>query len=484
MSGSKNDRLPHALSAAIFAMSVLMFGSVWTRLYDADTGFHLAAGRYILAHGEIPKVDPWSWTAGDYVWANLSWLYDVALASVDTNLGFGLVAGATLVAFALVPMMVTENAIRRGAGPLVSGGWGLMVALVLSETLAVRPHVFTDLFAFACYLLLLRDREGKSGAYLLPVITLLWVNVHGGFALGFGLIGAFGAEALIQRDIARAQRLVVVGLLSVMALLANPLGFALLEGANRSLSMASRQFLIEWGPVILGTHGVPTLWVLCVAVTLLFGWRGVPLAERIMLVALVPLALSTLRHLAPAAVLTAPALALATRSALQRSPVWTRFAKVDDEVQSDLGQIAARRGGIVTVAVLVVAVCTLPSALVPGLGHYPLPTAPIAVYDAAAEHAELRLFSDFNVGGELLALHAGHVRPFVDGRSDTAYPESVMNDYMAVFSEPGAWRTVFDKWQIEAVLLTLDHPIVAALDEDPEWTRTAEAPTAALWLRQ
>ena len=49
-------------------------------------------------------------------------------------------------------------------------------------------------------LLLLEVRRGSSSKWLLalPVLMVIWVNLHGGFLVGFILIGIFAADASIR----------------------------------------------------------------------------------------------------------------------------------------------------------------------------------------------------------------------------------------------------------------------------------------------
>ena len=47
-----------------------------------DLGWHLAAGDLIRERGNIPFGDPWSFTAEDRQWFNLSWLWDVIASAI------------------------------------------------------------------------------------------------------------------------------------------------------------------------------------------------------------------------------------------------------------------------------------------------------------------------------------------------------------------------------------------------------------------
>ena len=64
---------------------------------------------------------------------------------------------------------------------------------VLSSAAAIfwspRPQMFSFVFsAVVLYLLWLYQQDGKDRLWLIPPIIVLWVNFHGGFAIGFILM--------------------------------------------------------------------------------------------------------------------------------------------------------------------------------------------------------------------------------------------------------------------------------------------------------
>src|SRR5580700_2177547 len=49
-------------------------------LNDGDTWSHLATGDWILAHGAVPSVDPFSFTMAGAPWSAHEWLAELLLA--------------------------------------------------------------------------------------------------------------------------------------------------------------------------------------------------------------------------------------------------------------------------------------------------------------------------------------------------------------------------------------------------------------------
>ena len=69
--------------------------------------------------------------------------------------------------------------------------------------------------------------------------------------------------------------------------------------------------------------------------------------------------------------------------------------------------------------------------------------------------ADARVLNHWNIGGYLIFATHGTVRPFVDGRAATAYPDDLLHDYFKLVSweiDEAAWDMVLDKYRIDAVL--------------------------------
>jgi hypothetical protein len=162
---------------------------------------------------------------------------------------------------------------------LVLRGTGLLLALVLA-LMAVsasmihflaRPHVLSWLFTLAWFWILdtyelvslseparFSDRKRNRLVWLLPFLMLIWVNVHGGFLIGFVLLGIYWAsaaytgmrfpdsrweEALIKlRARRRAKQLFLAGVVSLIATLCNPYGWRLYAHIYQYLS---NRYLID-----------------------------------------------------------------------------------------------------------------------------------------------------------------------------------------------------------------------------------------------
>lgn len=208
-------------------------------LRDAGTGWHIRNGQLILQTHSITRVDPFSATMSGHTWYAWEWLYDVFIASVHHWLGLNGVVFVTAAVMAATFVLVFRLAIRRGGSlPIVL--FILVLSLGASAVhFLARPHVLSWLFTVVWFELLDSAQESGSGSrrvFFLPLLMLLWVNLHGGFVFGFALLAVYIFAAGIEYFTCPEQRLQIrrqlnrLGLVSLLSLLAsfvNPYGYQL-----------------------------------------------------------------------------------------------------------------------------------------------------------------------------------------------------------------------------------------------------------------
>ena len=237
----------------IALLTALVFTPLSVRLLgDAGTGWHIRTGQQIVAAHAVPRVDPFSSTMGGRPWFAWEWLYDLVVGQLEATLGLNGVVWFTALVIAAVFAWLFRLLIARGTNVLVAL---VLVLLAISASMIhflARPHVMSWLFTLAWFWILDsserdgfdgRSAQGRRRLWTLPLLMLVWVNVHGGFLVGFVLLGIFllGAawtwyrakegriEELLQKIAAakRMRTLAGAGLFSAAASLVNPYGWKL-----------------------------------------------------------------------------------------------------------------------------------------------------------------------------------------------------------------------------------------------------------------
>lgn len=216
---------------------------------DADLGWHLRAGEYILTHREVPRADTFSNSMPGYEWVDHEWLTQALLAWLhDRDLWYAVIAVFTLLWF--LPFAVWLGRMRKSFDIWIVG----LAGLLLLGYLGVRPHMFSYLFYFlvleACLARYVRGNR-TIFFYFLPGIFLLWANMHGGFLAGLLVLALFAAGELYEkRRIAPADAAVL--LLSFAATLVNPYGVGLYrEAVSVAASPFLAKYINEWQSALL-----------------------------------------------------------------------------------------------------------------------------------------------------------------------------------------------------------------------------------------
>jgi hypothetical protein len=172
--------VPLVALLAVFAMA-LRFS------IGSDTYWHLRAGDWMLSEGSLLKVDPFSLTRLGSEWIYPGWLAQISLTAAYRWMGFPglnlLTALVVTTTFAFVWKTMRE-------GPLLRAFVLLFAATVSAVYWSARPHIFTFLLtAITLWALAKFRRKGFRAIWMIPVLTAVWANVHGGFVIPILLIG-------------------------------------------------------------------------------------------------------------------------------------------------------------------------------------------------------------------------------------------------------------------------------------------------------
>src|SRR5271168_3968543 len=163
-------------------------------LRDVGTGWHIRNGQLMLQTHSITKVDPFSATMSGLPWYAWEWLYDVLIAVIHHVFGLNGVVFYTAAIIASTFVLTLHLALRdRGNLPVTL--FLLILSLGASAVhFFARPHVLSWLFTVIWFSVLdsaERRPEASKNLFWLPILLVLWVNLHGGFLLGFLLLAIY-----------------------------------------------------------------------------------------------------------------------------------------------------------------------------------------------------------------------------------------------------------------------------------------------------
>jgi len=242
---------------------------------DADLWGHLTFGRDIVRTHAVGATDPYSFTS-DRPWVNHEWLAEAIMwIFYAAGGGAGLIVLKLSLAWAAGALMLDAWR-RHQLTPIRRDMLLLPTTLGVWPSLAtVRPQMFS-LFFFAALLNVLgRVRDGQIRALpLLPLIFAVWVNVHGGWLVGAGVLALFTACAVFDSTLLPSHRrlLLAASFASGLATLCNPYGVRMLAFLFETVA-PDRGDIIEWLPVTKLPAIALALWLVPTTVALTVMWR-------------------------------------------------------------------------------------------------------------------------------------------------------------------------------------------------------------------
>lgn len=448
-------------------------------LTDGDSGWHIAAGRWMIEHRSIPISDPFSFTYSGEKWVPHEWLSEILMALAYAGAGWSgivlLFAAATTALFLILGLEL-----RRWLPSLPAFIVLLAVFVVLRPYLFARPHMLALPFLAGWTVALLRAREKKCAPlWPLAAIMLLWANMHGSFLFGLALIVPLAVEALIEARNRRFDVLVAWGgfaLCSLVAALITPHGVEGLLFPIQVSSMKTLPLILEWRDAdFSGLSGFELVLLGLLFFGFFTGLR-IPAIRLLMLVGLLHLGLQHIRHQIIFAVVGALLLAEPIGRVLRPK---TRLPKAGFRAEL-AGQWLTYRPGAIAMFVLIAAITSVRLAVpVERLDSRHVPTTAIARLPQSLRTQ--RVFNDYGFGGALIL--AG-VRPYIDGRADM-YGDAFVKQYADIAGgNVRAWRDAAHRWDIRWTFLAADAGLIAVLDRDPQWRRIYSDKTAVIHIRR
>ena len=434
-------------------LSVYYLSNATVLLSHLDLGWHLAAGDLIRERGNVPFQDPWSFTSGGRQWYNLSWLWDV-IASVlfqYTKLS-GLIL-FTVACGAVIAGYLASACLRSGASA-IAVSISVLCACLLYPSFATAPNIYLGVSPNICTMLFCvifyTECLKQTRCFALPVIMAFWVNLHGGFLLGFPILGIFCSTALLRRDWANFRNYSFAGVGCLVAIFINPLGWHIYDGVAATLGHFVQAYITEWWPYyrnVILPGCIPGMIYILIFVALELRQKTslpVPLEARLLTWLFLLLGFYQFRYMSFFFIFSTVPLAL----------------HVDRLLPKGLNDFNARQA---LFAAGVVGACALPVTFMqikPALGLPQTLSWQDALY-LQTHFSHARLLNHWNFGGTLIFQTHGAVPVFVDGRGATVYPDDLLHDYFKLTDQlevdEAAWDKVLGKYQIDAVLWVKGH---------------------------
>lgn len=464
--------LPALVAIALTALGVLSP----ELLGDADTLWHVAAGRWILAHHAIPHVDPFSYSLLGAPWTAHEWLAELLFAPLVQSGGWFALQALAAVCFGITGAIMLRFALAR-LEPMRALLLTMVAVGLCASHLLARPHVLTwPLAALWSATLFSAAEAERAPPWWLLLVLLLWANLHGSAPLGGIIAGSAALEALWLAPAAARPRVLwrwgrfLAG--AVVALVLTPSGLHSLAFAADLSRMKGVLVLVnEWQSANFHEWQLFELWLLLMLALLASGRVRLSPPRVLLLVVLVHFALVSQRHHATLGLvflfLVATPLARAWPPVEAGATPETRDARwwrMRARVQSRVGQLLT----VTVVSILVVAASRR------AVASPPPSVAPVSALAYARAHGltgngQGRVFNAYNFGGYLIEQG---IPVYIDGRGDM-YGTTFMQEMASAMTvdRPGVLESLLERQRVTWTLLPPRTPAAQYLDHLAGWTR-------------
>jgi hypothetical protein len=448
---------------------------------DPDMWWHAQVGQNIVRTWHWPTSDPFSFTVTGIPWLAYEWLGDVAIGFAARfglqGLDFFLIALGSVVIIALY-YLCSLRARNSKTGFIVAT---LLSTLALGQ-FNLRPQMFGYLFLILTLIILESFRQGRARAlYFLPPLFLVWINTHGSWVIGLGIVtvtlvtglfsfrkGSVEAHAWTPKQ----RRQLELGLLFSVAMIPiTPYGTEL---AAYPFTVASSlpmnlQYVLEWGPMPFNLLGGKFFLGLLVATFLLQAIYHTPFRLHELALALggTVMACVHLRFCMLFVPFFAPVLASMIAGWL---PAYNR-AK-DKYVLN----------GLLMAGVIFAMFWYFPSQQ--KLRSIVEQRFPVRAVEYMHEHpVQGPMFNSYGYGGYLIRYYPEQ-KTFIDGRGDLFELGGAFNEYIQISALKPAGFSVL-KWRgIRTCLLDRTEPLTTVMAALPDWQAVYQDDASVIFVRK
>ncbi len=448
----------------LLAAALLLLACFSPAFQDHDAWWHLTTGEYIVRNHKLPVPDPFAFTT--YIGApsypgepairdfNLTheWLAQSLMYLAYAAGGFPLVVLLRALLMAAVSALTGLIAFHRSANIYLATGAALLSACISYRFAYDRPLLVTFLLVAAVMALV----EYRRWLWLVPLLFLVSANCHGGYFLGWAVLGAYCVEALVRRSVDR-QLFAVTGA-SILISCLNPNGYRVFGTLVAYRQSYLQSLLAEWRHTPLWPLSPFVVLTAAAGVLLVLARRRVRVVDWLLYAAFTVAGFYAFRNVLYMAIVAPVLLAAYAPSKPRRlAPKWEW-----------------------AVAALLLAAIALPAAQQRAFrfSAWDATRPEGAVRFLVAHHVTGTLFNTYEQGGYLMWRLWPQMKVFVDGR---ALNERVFRDYRRIaysITAPGE-KNVFqllDQYGVETIVINgyeyftgAPHFLIAVL-ADPKQT--------------
>ena len=277
---NKNKKITIAFLFFIFCLA---FSMILFMRRESDYFWHIKAGEYMLKNG-ILKKDIFSWFVKGKYWFSHEWLFEIILYFLKQIFGKFHILVYGFMSFLILLLIIFYSNKKNFFKNIPFTLFWLSLFLIMIVFAQARPHLISfNFLALTIYLLFdLYKNENSKKIFFLPIISLLWANIHGGssnlsyiFCFIFMICGLFkfnlGKIEAVRISKKQFFKYFAVMLLCVLGILINIHGVKMLFYPYINMrDTLMIENISEWRATTLGNIAHLPYFFLCLIILLVF----------------------------------------------------------------------------------------------------------------------------------------------------------------------------------------------------------------------
>ncbi len=278
---------------------------------DPDYYWHIKAGEYMFKDHTILTHDVFSWYLNGKYWMSHEWLFEVilyGLSIVFPRYHIVVYTISMLVGLSITLFFSNKDGYKKNIPFTLC--W-ITFLISFYGMIQARPYMISFiLFALCLYFLFdLKKNENSRKIYFLPLISVIWSNVHGGssnlpylFIIIFLVTGlfSFSCSKIESSKNTKKQNIkyLIAFVLCVLAIIINPHGIKMLVYPYQNMADKLMQANIsEWHPTNLSnlSHYPYLILIALIFFTFLFSKRKINFLDLIIFIFVFFLGMKSIR---------------------------------------------------------------------------------------------------------------------------------------------------------------------------------------------
>jgi len=460
-------------------------------LTTADAGRHIKNGELFLQNFKALDTNFYSYTYPDFPFINHHWGSGILFFLIWKIAGF---SGLSFfyIFFSLITFLIFFRIAWKKSTFEIATFCSILAIPLIGERTEVRPEVLSCFFSaiFFWILFKIKDKEiSYKFLYLLPIISLLWINTHVYFFLGFFILGLFFIETLIEKNYFLSKKIFITGFLSLLLSFLNPFtwkaivypffifknyGYTIVE--NQSIKFLENYGLNNSNFIIIKLAFL--VFILSTITLLIRNRKSFSIIFFVSTFVTGTLACLALRNFTLFGFFVLPAIAYQIKNSI-------RSEKIPNEFPAKIVTIFFS-------IILFIIIALMSSEKTSNAGDAQLGLLP--KINAAADFYKTNkiqgpIFNNYDIGGYLI-FHLYPEKIFVDNRPE-AYPTSFFQDvYIPMQENNDIWKEAENKYNFNVIFFYLNditpwaQKFLISRIDDPEWSPVFTDQYAIIFLRK